>query len=276
MSDTNFAAIGQLVTEARHLLDSIKGGAIRMMQEQFDNVMTSFTDSFTNKINGFNSTFTNRLTDYQEQMNAVTLPIMEVVNGTNVYNIGGKKHYSLKHSVANGGYQIGANLDPDYPNVADPTIPPSYFNLIEFVANPGFGEQGDSFRVEFYQTHRGMMLEKYLEHFVFTGTCNGDSVSGVLEVKKTTARGGICLFISRPSGDREIAITKEMEGSAIPISLRDIGQGANMGKARLTLKVDTRHQAGSPRVFRVDADYDASRARPPVTVFNDSPVNWNA
>ncbi|WP_210499665.1 hypothetical protein [Vibrio crassostreae] len=34
MSD--FTAIGQLVTEARNLLDSIKGGAIRTMQTQFD------------------------------------------------------------------------------------------------------------------------------------------------------------------------------------------------------------------------------------------------
>ncbi len=32
----NFQAIGQLVTEARNLLDSIKGGAIRVMQNQFD------------------------------------------------------------------------------------------------------------------------------------------------------------------------------------------------------------------------------------------------
>ena len=35
MSD--FTAIGQLVTEARNLLDSIKGGAIRTMQTTFDN-----------------------------------------------------------------------------------------------------------------------------------------------------------------------------------------------------------------------------------------------
>ncbi|WP_417448427.1 hypothetical protein [Idiomarina abyssalis] len=262
MSD--FTAIGQYVTEAKNLLDAIKGGAIRTMQNSFDNAM-----------NGFTSTFNSKLAGYQGQMNLVTKAVMEVINGVNVYHVGGKKVYSLRHSVANGGYKVGANLDPDYPNVADPTIPPSYFNLIEFVANGGFGGYGDSFRVEFYQTHRGMVSENYLEHFIFTGTCAYDSVSGVLEVKKTTGRGGICLFISQPSGNREVPITKEMEGQIIPISLRDIGQGTDTGVARLTVKADTRHQAGSTRVFRVDAEYDASRARPPVTVFNDTPVNWN-
>ncbi|CAH7217891.1 conserved hypothetical protein [Vibrio chagasii] len=39
MSD--FTAIGQLVTEARNLLDSIKGGAIRTMQTQFDSLVNA-------------------------------------------------------------------------------------------------------------------------------------------------------------------------------------------------------------------------------------------
>lgn len=262
MSD--FAKISELVTQGQQLLDAIKGGAIRTMQSSFDNAM-----------NGFTSTFNSKLTGYQGQMNLVTKAVMEVINGVNVYSVGGKKVYSLRHSVANGGYKAGANLDPNFPNVADPTIPPSYFNLIEFVAGGGFGSYGDSFRVEFYQTHRGMASSGYLEHFIFTGTCAYDSVSGVLEVKKTTGAGGICLFISQPSGDREVPITKDMEGQIIPVSLRDIGQGTNTGVARLTVKADTRHQAGSGRLFRVDAEYDAIRARPPVNVFNDSPVNWN-
>ncbi|MFH4603895.1 hypothetical protein [Vibrio diabolicus] len=42
MSD--FTAIGQLVTEARNLLDSIKGGAIRTMQTQFDGLKQQLTD----------------------------------------------------------------------------------------------------------------------------------------------------------------------------------------------------------------------------------------
>lgn len=45
MSD--FTAIGQLVTEARNLLDSIKGGAIRTMQTQFDALKKQFSDKLT-------------------------------------------------------------------------------------------------------------------------------------------------------------------------------------------------------------------------------------
>ncbi|CAK1801105.1 Phage tail protein [Vibrio crassostreae] len=260
MSD--FTAIGQLVTEARNLLDSIKGGAIRTMQSSFDNAM-----------NGFTSTFNSKLTGYQGQMNLVTKAVMEVINGVNVYHVAGKKMYTMKHNVANGGYKKGANLDPNFPNVADPTIPPTYFNLIEFVSNSGFGGRGDLFRVEFYQTHHGM-TSPYLDHFVFTGTSSLSSVSGYLEVKKTTAKG-ICLFISQPSGDREIPITKDMEGKVIPISLRDIGQGYDSGIARLTLKVDTRHQAGASRNFCLNGEYTSSRGRPPVSLVNDKPVHWS-
>ncbi|MBY7729924.1 hypothetical protein JHW46_06125 [Vibrio splendidus] len=260
MSD--FTAIGQLVTEARNLLDSIKGGAIRTMQNSFDSAMSGFTRTFNSKLSG-----------YQGQMNTVTKAVMEVINGVNVYHVAGKKMYTIKHTVANGGYKKGANIDPAYPNVADPTIPPTYFNLIEFAGHST--GSGDLFRVEFYQTHRGMNHGGYVEHFVFTGSTSHDSVSGYLEVKKTTARGGICLFVSEPKGDREIAITKEMEGQIIPISLRDIGQRYDNGVARLTLKVDTRHQAGATRQFCVNGEYTSSKGRPPVSLVNDKPVSWS-
>ena len=260
MSD--FAKISELVTQGQQLLDAIKGGAIRTMQSSFDSAM-----------NGFTSTFNSKLSGYQGQMNLVTKAVMEVINGTNVYHVAGKKMYTIKHTVRNGGYKKGANLDPDYPNVADPTIPPTYFNLIEFAGHSSGST--DLFRVEFYQTHRGMNHEGYVEHFVFTGTSSGDSVSGYLEVKKTTARGGICLFISQPSGDREVPITKDMEGQIIPISLRDIGQRYDSGVARLTLKVDTRHQAGATRTFCLNGEYTSSKGRPPVSLVNDQPVNWS-
>ncbi|MCC4774979.1 hypothetical protein AB4077_19245 [Vibrio cyclitrophicus] len=55
MSD--FTAIGQLVTEARNLLDSIKGGAIRLMQTTFDDFMwnsrQSVNDFLTQKRSEF-------------------------------------------------------------------------------------------------------------------------------------------------------------------------------------------------------------------------------
>ncbi|MFL7030757.1 hypothetical protein [Vibrio cyclitrophicus] len=53
MSD--FTAIGQLVTEARNLLDSIKGGAIRTMQTQFDTLKQSFQLVVVNSQQTFDS-----------------------------------------------------------------------------------------------------------------------------------------------------------------------------------------------------------------------------
>jgi len=271
----NFQAIGQLVIKAQDLLDSIKGGAIRVMQTEFETLKNNSTTTFNNLINGFNSTFSTKLAGYQSQMNLVTKPVMETINGVSVYSVAGKKIYTIKHVIANGGYKKGANIDPAYPNVADPSIPPTFFNLIEFAASSGFGGSNDMFSVEFYQTHRGMNYGGYVEHLVFTGSSSYDSVSGFLEVKKTTASGGLCLFISQPSGDREILITKDMEGQIIPISLRDIGQGHDAGIARLTLKVDTRYQAGSTRVLCLNGEYTSSRGRPPLSLVNDSPVNWS-
>ena len=43
----NFQAIGQLVIKAQDLLDSIKGGAIRVMQEQFDALKVQFSDKLS-------------------------------------------------------------------------------------------------------------------------------------------------------------------------------------------------------------------------------------
>ncbi|CAK1887440.1 Phage tail protein [Vibrio crassostreae] len=57
MSD--FTAIGQLVTEARNLLDSIKGGAIRTMQTQFDALKVQFSDKLT-AVSGDLNTFVNQ------------------------------------------------------------------------------------------------------------------------------------------------------------------------------------------------------------------------
>jgi hypothetical protein len=52
----NFQAIGQLVIKAQDLLDSIKGGAIRVMQTQFDALKVQFTDklgSVSSELNAF-------------------------------------------------------------------------------------------------------------------------------------------------------------------------------------------------------------------------------
>jgi len=51
----NFQAIGQLVIKAQDLLGSIKGGAIRVMQTQFDALKVSMQSSFNTKMAGYNA-----------------------------------------------------------------------------------------------------------------------------------------------------------------------------------------------------------------------------
>lgn len=55
----NFQAIGQLVTKAQDLLDSIKGGAIRAMQNQFEALKVQFTNKLTS-VSSELSTFVNQ------------------------------------------------------------------------------------------------------------------------------------------------------------------------------------------------------------------------
>lgn len=55
----NFQAIGQLVTEARNLLDAIKGGAIRQMEVAFETLKTQFNDKLSS-VNGELSAFVNQ------------------------------------------------------------------------------------------------------------------------------------------------------------------------------------------------------------------------
>jgi len=65
---TDFKAIGQLVTEARNLLDSIKGGAIRTMQNSFDNLLVNL-----------NKTFNAKLSSYQQQVSSVVKPPKQAI-----------------------------------------------------------------------------------------------------------------------------------------------------------------------------------------------------
>lgn len=51
----SFESIGELVTEARNLLDTIKGGAIRTMQTQFDALKVSFQSFMTTSQQTFDS-----------------------------------------------------------------------------------------------------------------------------------------------------------------------------------------------------------------------------
>ncbi|MCJ8348057.1 hypothetical protein [Moritella sp.] len=63
----NFQAIGQLVIKAQDLLDSIKGGAIRAMQTQFDALKVQF-DGVITGANGRLNTF---ITQQQQNVGAI-------------------------------------------------------------------------------------------------------------------------------------------------------------------------------------------------------------
>ncbi|MCY9828595.1 hypothetical protein [Vibrio chagasii] len=65
MSD--FTAIGQLVTEARNLLDSIKGGALRKMETQFDALKVQLGDV----ISGANGRLNTFITQQQQNVSAI-------------------------------------------------------------------------------------------------------------------------------------------------------------------------------------------------------------
>ncbi|MDE9381755.1 hypothetical protein PZ937_13190 [Vibrio alginolyticus] len=65
MSD--FTAIGQLVNEARNLLDSIKGGAIRTMQTQFDALKVQLNDV----ISGANGRLNTFITQQQQNVSTI-------------------------------------------------------------------------------------------------------------------------------------------------------------------------------------------------------------
>ncbi|PTP05100.1 hypothetical protein CWN85_15465 [Vibrio splendidus] len=65
MSD--FTAIGQLVNEARNLLDSIKGGTIRTMQTQFDALKVQLNDV----ISGANGRLNTFITQQQQNVSTI-------------------------------------------------------------------------------------------------------------------------------------------------------------------------------------------------------------
>lgn len=71
MSD--FSAIGQLVTEARNLLDSIKGGAIRTMQTTFDSSLVSWGNKLDAAIAKHTADFRNVIAPVTDQLPNIAL-----------------------------------------------------------------------------------------------------------------------------------------------------------------------------------------------------------
>ncbi|CAK1755394.1 Phage tail protein [Vibrio crassostreae] len=74
MSD--FTAIGQLVTEARNLLDSIKGGAIRTMQTQVDALKKAFSSDTQQALNDFASASNAKIAQQDQALRDAVEPII--------------------------------------------------------------------------------------------------------------------------------------------------------------------------------------------------------
>ncbi|WP_017191189.1 hypothetical protein [Vibrio harveyi] len=77
MSD--FTAIGQVVTEARNLLDSIKGGAIRTMQTQVDALKQKFSSDTQQALNDFQSASNAKIAQQDQALRNAVAPILDKV-----------------------------------------------------------------------------------------------------------------------------------------------------------------------------------------------------
>ncbi|MFL7040268.1 hypothetical protein [Vibrio lentus] len=76
---SNFTAIGQLVTEARTLLDSIKGGAIRAMQTQFDALKQTFATDTQRALTNFQSSSNAKIAQQDQALRNAVAPILDKV-----------------------------------------------------------------------------------------------------------------------------------------------------------------------------------------------------
>lgn len=90
MSD--FTAIGQLVTEARNLLDSIKGGAIRTMQTQFDALKQVITTDGAKVVSDVDSLGRSKLQQLDSEL-------ARVKQGVDIQTLGGQGRYVTEITV---------------------------------------------------------------------------------------------------------------------------------------------------------------------------------
>lgn len=246
------------------------------IEEQLSNAVQA-TNNLTAAVNNKIGQIDQRMGTAEQQFDSWKANFSENINGLEVYKQGGIRRFFFGQLLSTGGYASGGTgPDSSFPVCSNPQ-PPYYVNLLEFIANQGFGDYGDMFRVEFIMAHRGMnSSDYYADHFIFTGTTWNDSVSGQLEVKNVAHDGAISVFISEPNNEEhEVALTNAMEGTVIPVSFRSIGQGADSGKARITLKVDTRYHCGSDRAFGADVTYTSNRGRPAAARVSQTKPKWD-
>ena len=238
------------------------------------NAQTAASQALAQDVAGKMAAIDQRVSQKTSELDAWKGEFTEAINGVTVHKQGMLKRYFLRDYLSSGGHaSAGDGSDGSFPYCSNPQ-PPYFLNLLEFLAVDGFGSEGDMFRIEYLQSHRGMG-GSYVDHFIFTGTTWSDSVAGSIEIKGVSDTA-ISIFISEPDNvAQEIAITADMKGSTIPVAFRTIGKGYDAGAARITLKIDTRHHCGADRAFGADVLYTSNRGRPPVSIKTQSQPVWN-
>ena len=247
-----------------------------MALEQDIAALVAASDNLTQAVEGKIVEIDSKVHQAENKFDTWMANFSETINGIEVYKQGQIRRFFFGQSLSTGGYTASGGPDTSFPTCNNPQ-PPYYVNLLEFIANSGFGVSGDIFRIEFIMTHRGMYSsDGYTDHFIFTGTTWNDCVAGELEVKKVARDGAISVFTSEPNTvEKELALTNAMEGTRIPVTFRHIGQGYDTGTARITLKIDTRYHCGSTRAFGADVTYISSRGRPAVTRVSQTKPKWD-
>ncbi len=241
------------------------------VQEQVGIINTTLT----NKSQDVDNTVQSAKNSFDSWKNS----LVQNINGLNVHKQGNLKRFLFKQFLSSGGYKHGGGgPDIDFPSCANPQ-PPYYVNLLEFNSTGNsmtFGNAGDFFKIEFIMCHRGMFAsEGYTDHLVFTGTSYQDSVAGQLEIKKIAQDGVLSIFTSEPATiEKEIPLTNALEGTTVPVSFRTIGQGYDQGKARITLKIDTRYHCGSTRAISVDTSYTSEQGQPAINRISQDKPTW--
>ncbi|MFS1895127.1 hypothetical protein [Vibrio lentus] len=155
MSD--FTAIGQLVTEARNLLDSIKGGAIRTMQTQFDALKQVITTDGAKVVSDVDSLGRSKLQQLDSEL-------ARVKQGVDIQTLGGQGRYVT---------EITVNGDKD-------TFYPVSFRMdkngeteIQIYRNYAWNRKGSSDESDFNTSHvAGVLVSLRGQTYAWDGNAN--------------------------------------------------------------------------------------------------------
>lgn len=235
------------------------------VQAQLGNINSTLDNKLTevdNKMTEVDGDVAQSKSELENHFNELKNNFVEVVNGLEVHKQGRMKRFSFNNYLNSGGWTREADgPDSDFPYCAAPKEP-YYINLLEFHSQSNsYGSHGDNFKIDFLMNHRGMV--SYADHIVITGMSSSDCVSGVVEIKRIENPNAIKLFISEPGSEPiEIPFTADDVGKSIEVNFRSIGKLSHGGKARITLKIDTRYHCGSTRAFGAMCEYNSPNAGP--------------